>query len=193
MRRLTRLLTLAAAPFLAFLFVVRQWWARAVSIRYFLIAAEYPPFLSRGDAAAFCLYHARRYCQGRGVDVGAGQSPFPGSRPIEDRAEENAYHLLEPDQSLDYVFSSHCLEHLVRWPEALIEWHRVLKTGGVLYLYLPHPACRMWHVDVLRYHVWQPEPDPLADHLKTMGFEILEGSLFPDAYLSFFLVVRRFR
>ncbi|CAK0773985.1 hypothetical protein CCP3SC1_720007 [Gammaproteobacteria bacterium] len=190
MSRINRLLTLLSAPFLAGFTLLGHWWARSASARYFLTSGNYPGYLLGGDAAAFCRYHAQRYCQGQGVDVGAGRTPFPGARPVEDRFEENAYHLREPNQSLDYVFSSHCLEHLDRWPEALREWRRVLKPGGVLYLYLPHPACRMWRPTHLPYHVWQPEPDPLAAHLKTLGFEVVEVSLIPDAYLSFHLVAR---
>ncbi|MEI6414678.1 MAG: methyltransferase domain-containing protein [Pseudomonadota bacterium] len=190
MSRLLRLLTLIAAPLLDAFAIFRRWWARSASPRYFLASADYPGYLERGDAAAFCLYHARRYCQGRGIDVGAGRFPFPGARAIEDRPEENAYRLAEADQSLDYVFSSHCLEHLTHWQDALIEWHRVLKSGGILYLYLPHPACQMWRPECLHHHVWQPEPDCLASHLEGMGFELIEGSLFPDAYLSFYLVAR---
>ncbi len=171
--------------------VVRRWWTRSVSPIYFLVSGDYPGYLHRGEAAAFCLYHARRYCLGRGIDIGAGKSPFPGARPIENHPAENAYHIAEDDQSLDYVFSSHCLEHLNDWPQALEEWRRVLRVGGTLYLYLPHPACRMWQPEILRYHhVWQPEPDALAAHLTNMGFDIIENSLFPDAYLSFYIVAR---
>lgn len=42
------------------------------------------------------------------------------------------------DNSLDYVFSSHCLEHFHEPKKALIEWTRVLKVGGYLVLILPH-------------------------------------------------------
>ncbi|CAK0781309.1 Class I SAM-dependent methyltransferase [Gammaproteobacteria bacterium] len=192
MSRLWRLLTLITAPILELFVVLRRWWTRSILPSYFLVSGDYPGYLERGDAAAFCIYHARRYCLGQGIDIGAGRSPFPGARAIEDRPEENAYHIVEENQALDYVFSSHCLEHLLRWPEALNEWRRVLKPGGTLYLYLPHPACRMWQPEILRHHhVWQPEPDRLAAYLETMGFDIIEGSLFPDAYLSFYLVARR--
>ncbi len=42
------------------------------------------------------------------------------------------------DNSLDYVFSSHCLEHFHEPKKALIEWTRVLKVDGYLVLILPH-------------------------------------------------------
>ena len=42
------------------------------------------------------------------------------------------------DNSLDYVFSSHCLEHFYEPEKALIEWTRVIRIGGNLVLILPH-------------------------------------------------------
>ena len=42
------------------------------------------------------------------------------------------------DESMDFVFSSHLLEHIENTQAALTEWWRVLKVGGYLVLYLPH-------------------------------------------------------
>jgi len=42
------------------------------------------------------------------------------------------------NNSLDYVFSSHCLEHFHEPMKALLEWTRILKVGGYLVLILPH-------------------------------------------------------
>jgi SAM-dependent methyltransferase len=190
MTKLRTLLTLAVSPGLALIDLIQSWFARRASPRYFRVSAAYPGYLHQGEAAAFCRYHARRYCRGRGVDVGAGRWPFPGAHPVEDSPDENAYRLKAADGSLDYVFSSHCLEHLEHWQNALLEWRRTLAPGGTLYLYLPHPACAMWRPDILPHHRWQPEPDTLAEHLSGLGFEIVESSLFPDAYLSFFIVAR---
>jgi len=42
------------------------------------------------------------------------------------------------DNSLDYVFSSHCLEHFHEPEKALKEWTRIIREGGYLVLILPH-------------------------------------------------------
>jgi len=42
------------------------------------------------------------------------------------------------DDCLDYVFSSHCLEHFFEPEKVLREWTRILKVGGFLVLILPH-------------------------------------------------------
>jgi SAM-dependent methyltransferase len=43
------------------------------------------------------------------------------------------------DSSFDFLLSEHVLEHLPDPIRALKEWKRVLKPGGMLFLFLPHP------------------------------------------------------
>ena len=42
------------------------------------------------------------------------------------------------DCSQDAVFSSHCLEHIDDYRNALREWHRVLRIGGFMIVMVPH-------------------------------------------------------
>lgn len=92
----------------------------------------------------FIKQKALQWCRGTGLDIGAGKSPLDDSIPIEDNNEENAYKLKREDESMDYVFSSHCLEHLDDPKKALSEWTRVLKQEGILYLYLPSQNYIPW-------------------------------------------------
>lgn len=91
-----------------------------------------------------------RFLKGRGVEIGAFKTPIPGIRPIYvDRfgmyANEpthadyygDACELPFHDSSLDYVASSHVLEHVANPVAALSEWFRVLKHGGIIYMVLP--------------------------------------------------------
>lgn len=50
----------------------------------------------------------------------------------------NLHHI--PDAHYDCVLSSHMLEHSSNPVAALMEWHRVLKPGGMLILVLPDPT-----------------------------------------------------
>jgi SAM-dependent methyltransferase len=42
------------------------------------------------------------------------------------------------DASQDAVYSSHCLEHIADYRQAIGEWFRVLKPGGYLIIVVPH-------------------------------------------------------
>jgi len=78
------------------------------------------------------------YCYGTGVDIGAGTDPvLPDSDVVDKLTGGDAYKLVYPDSHFDYVYSSHCLEHLTFAKQALYEWNRVLKVGGRLILFLP--------------------------------------------------------
>lgn len=59
-----------------------------------------------------------------GVDIG-----FPGYDGI---------HLPFDDYSQDAVYSSHCLEHIDDYKNALREWFRVIKIYGYLIIAVPH-------------------------------------------------------
>ncbi len=93
---------------------------------------------------------ATRWCRGLGVEIGAFKSPIPGIQPIyvdkfTNYANEpthaqyfgEATELPFASESLDYVASSHVLEHTANPVKALNEWHRVLKPGGVVYMVVP--------------------------------------------------------
>lgn len=43
-----------------------------------------------------------------------------------------------PMESQDYVYSSHCLEHIENPYQAIEEWHRVTKIGGFVIIVVPH-------------------------------------------------------
>lgn len=152
----------------------------------------FPDFLKFGAALDAVRPLATKFCHGRGLDVGAGHWPLEGARAIEDGVDENAYLLNEPDSSLDYLFSSHTLEHLERPWEAITEWTRVLRPGGILFLYLPHPACDMWKAQHLRFHIWNPDPVTLEDKLtQHFGYELAYVTYLPDAFFSFVIVARK--
>ena len=80
-----------------------------------------------------------KYCQGVGLDIGYGGDPVTENVRGWDFEHGDAHYLqgLE-DESFDFVYSSHLLEHLPDCEVALQNWWRVLKPGGYLILYLPH-------------------------------------------------------
>ena len=64
--------------------------------------------------------------------------------------EYDAYNL--PEEKADYIFSSHCLEHLDSWVEALDYWIEKLRRGGDLFLYLPDYSQEYWRAWNNRKH-----------------------------------------
>ena len=106
----------------------------------------YPKFQSDGFASKFIFPFAECVCKGIGYDIGCMKKEwsFPGSIPI-DIAFDDGFHALNlPTKNVDYIFSSHCLEHVDNWCETLEYWIQCLKTGGVLFLYLPHWDQEYW-------------------------------------------------
>ena len=82
----------------------------------------YPQYLREGNACRFVTPIALQFCQGKGLDVGAGKWPLPGAQPVELKDGGDAMDL--PDGSFDFVFSSHCLEHLVNPIAAIEHWKK---------------------------------------------------------------------
>ena len=85
----------------------------------------YPAFQAEGNAAQFAIPYAKHVCIGKGVDVGCNRLEwsYPGSIPVDPII--NGYSALEfPNDAneLDYIFSSHCLEHVEDWVGVLDYW-----------------------------------------------------------------------
>lgn len=106
----------------------------------------------KGDEASKIKHLIPRYTRGHGLDVGCGPwKAYPHMigvdwlRGAEDLPAFQTDVQLDAkdlsifgDNSLDFVFSSHMLEHVEDVAGMLGEWWRVIKTGGHLILYLPH-------------------------------------------------------
>jgi ubiquinone/menaquinone biosynthesis C-methylase UbiE len=43
-----------------------------------------------------------------------------------------------PDGSQDFIVSSHVLEHFYNPVKALLEWYRLLRPGGIIFMIVPH-------------------------------------------------------
>jgi SAM-dependent methyltransferase len=87
------------------------------------------------------------YFVGEGLDVGAGADGlgtlthlFPRMIRVRhwDLPDGDAQYLATiPDDSVDFVHSSHCLEHLVHPATALGHWLRVVRPGGYVVVTIP--------------------------------------------------------
>jgi predicted SAM-dependent methyltransferase len=137
----------------------------------------YPKFQSEGNAAQFAIPYAKHFCKGKGVDVGCNRLEwsFPQSIPVDPVI--NGYNALNfPDDAteLDYIFSSHCLEHLYDWVKVLDYWTSKLKSGGVLFLYLPDYSQEYW------------KPWNNRKHLNIFNTQIIEDYMSDNGYKNIF-------
>ena len=134
----------------------------------------YPDYLRGGNACQFIAPTALHFCSGRGLDVGCGKWPLAGAVPVDLCNGGDATNL--PDGEWDYLFSSHCLEHLVDPVRALEHWRERLKPGGVLFLYLPHPDMGYWRPQKCRKHLHLFWPKDTARMMRELDFrDVIHG------------------
>lgn len=124
----------------------------------------YPALQAKGFASQWAIPFAKEVIKPegkRGLDIGCNRPEwaFPGAIPIDPvlTPEYDATNL--PGGFFDYIFSSHCLEHLDDYVGALNYWRTKLVDGGILFLYLPSHHQKYWwpHNNRKHRHVFFPE------------------------------------
>jgi SAM-dependent methyltransferase len=87
----------------------------------------------------------KRFMSGSGIDVGYGggsrETVLESAHGIDKGSPGyDGVHLPYESNTLDYVYNSHCLEHIPNDTllSTLREWYRVLKVGGHLIICVPH-------------------------------------------------------
>ena len=105
---------------------------------------------------------AHKYCIGRGLEIGGAAHNAFGlntlnvdvtdsmetvfkleeikrcgkAMPVDIIAEGDAIPC--PNGSQDFIVSSHILEHFTNPIKALMEWDRLLRSGGIIFVIVPH-------------------------------------------------------
>jgi hypothetical protein len=135
----------------------------------------YPAMQAEGFASQFAIPYAKHFCKGVGVDVGCNRIEwtFPGATPIDPVIDPQYDATNFPPKlfDLDYIFSSHCLEHLDNWVKVLDYWTYKLKSGGVLFLYLPDYSQEYWRPWNNRKHLNIFTPQIIEDYMKDSGYK----------------------
>lgn len=76
--------------------------------------------------------------QGKGIDIGCGSDPVTPTCKNFDWKDGDANHITRfVFETFDFVYSSHCLEHMRDPQQALLEWWRLVKPGGHLFVVVP--------------------------------------------------------
>ena len=107
---------------------------------------KYPLFQALEFSAQYIFPVAKKVCTGIGYDIGCAKVEWalPGSIPIDIKFDNDFDAYCLPDKKVDYIFSSHCLEHLDSWITALEYWVEKIAPTGTLFLYLPHIDQEYW-------------------------------------------------
>jgi SAM-dependent methyltransferase len=169
---------------------------------------KFPAFQATGNAARFIIPFAVEVCRGFGVDVGCNRAEWalPGAFPIDPALEgvnmefvdgstviHEEWHATQfPNfpRKLDFIFSSHCLEHIENPWSALDYWHSQLTLGGILFLYLPDISQVYWRPWHNRKHIHCLTPEILRAYLVDKGFQKIHISGI-DLNNSFAVIAER--
>lgn len=121
--------------------------------------------------------------RGRGIDIGCSDDPVMPDCVQWDLPQGDAQELegVGPMQ-FDWVYSSHCLEHLRDPWHAIARWWDVLRPGGKLLLVVPDedlyeqgfwPSCfngdHRWTFTIHKSMSWSPVSINLTDLLATLS------------------------
>lgn len=91
-----------------------------------------------------------KYLKGAGIDIGCGDDPVTPDCVRWDKEQGDAQLMAGvADSSYDWVYSSHCLEHIQDPSEALRNWWRILKPKGYLIVSVPDE-------DLYEQGMWPP-------------------------------------
>jgi SAM-dependent methyltransferase len=149
-----------------------------------------------------------RYLVGNGVDIGAGPdsignyaSLFPLVKSVRawDIPDGDAMLMASlADQSMDFVHSSHCLEHLDDPYVALSHWIRICRPGGYLVVIVPdedlyeqgvfpstfNPTHR-WTFTISKRESWSPRSVNLLELLGRFNdvVDVVRVELLDHSYL----------
>jgi len=153
----------------------------------------------------------QRYFNGDGIDVGCGNDSlskwshlFPAMRSVApwDWPQGDAQTLAKvPNNTYDFLHSSHCLEHMREPFEAMHNWIRVVRSGGHLVVMVPDEDMyeqgvwpsrfngdHKWTFTVFKPKSWSPKSVNLLDMLKvlctTRGVEVERIEVLRDFYLG---------
>lgn len=154
---------------------------------------HYPKLQAEGFAAQYAFPFAHKIIgeNKTGFDIGCNREEwkYPGAMPIDPTMNEyDAYNL--PAIKVDYIFSSHCLEHLPDWVGALDKWREALHDGGVLFLYLPHPVQEYWLPHNNRKHLSVLFPDMIAKYMHDRGMKDIFVTGY-DLNCSYYAIARK--
>jgi SAM-dependent methyltransferase len=135
----------------------------------------------------------RSVLRGEGIDIGCGTDPvLPEVVPF-DLAQGDANEILRHvDRTFDFVYASHCLEHMRDPRDAIAQWWALVRPGGVLFVIVPDEDLyeqgfwpsrfnrdHKWTFTIAKKQSWSPVSVNLLDLARSLpGGEVVDIRLF---------------
>jgi SAM-dependent methyltransferase len=150
-----------------------------------LVEAESPWLLDIGSSVG-CVIEAalQRGWGAMGAELSASAVRYCNDRKLPCRLFDGVT-LPFDDESFDVISSWHVIEHVTDVEQALVEWFRVLRPGGVIALETPDASSPLVRLRGAKYRkFWAPEhiytftPSTLAEFMCRAGFAILPRPVF---------------
>lgn len=145
---------------------------------------------------AFMGERLTRYLRGEGIDIGCGNAPIlPNVTPFDLTHGDANYVSRYVDRQYDFVFSSHCLEHLYDPRLSLADWYQIIKPGGYLIVLVPDedlyeqghfPSVfngdHKWTFTISKSTSWSPKSINLLQLALSLGGQIIQLELQDHGY-----------
>lgn len=141
---------------------------------------------------------ALMFCKGNGIDFGCKDSPLEGAIGIDIEGQYANKSLVDfKEDSLDFIFSSHVLEHIPedKIKELFFEFSTKIVKGGILFLFLPHKCVHYWNRELneeaRNWHLWVPTYEKIFAFAMESGYDIVDGNKHMCEVGSFWIALRR--
>ena len=127
-----------------------------------------------------------KFLNGKGIDIGGGPDCLKiphGTVQLWDLKDGDARFMRGvEDNTYDFVYSSHCLEHVTHVDQTLENWIRILKPGGHLYIVVPdyqlYEKC-IWPPIFNQDHKFTFSLNHTRDQVRRMNHYNIQDNLIP--------------
>ena len=127
-----------------------------------------------------------KFMQGNGIELAPKgyeediETILPTAIPVDlDTPGYNGYELPVSDESQDYIYSSHVLEHIDDYKRAIQAWHKALKVGGHIIIYVPSA---LLYEKKMTIPVSLHNPEHKRAYTPASLLKEIEESLEPNSY-----------
>jgi len=154
---------------------------------------EYPELQSNGYASRFAIPFATEFCKGKGYDIGCNRLEWciPNAIPIDPLIDDKYNAMNLPEDTVDFIGSSHMLEHYIgRFQDVIDYWLTKVKEGGIIFLYLPNCDYQKYWAWGNKKHIHYLSPSIMRDYLEHC--ENISKFIVTDGYDlngSFYVVI----